>query len=372
MPHSEMGRSLAGSVIERPWGRRQVFFENADSEPETSTEGGETTWRRDVPATACREGAPRLMLNIPPRRSSTTRLSPSLSPEGGTEGDASPESRPASGLRRPRLALKTPTSCRTPHYVLSPTTPDPMRSDLVFLTGDVGAILFDFDGTLTASPGDAAQRCQKQVELVERAPMLAPRLRALHEAGFVLGIISKSSRMTIDSALQEARLAEYFTGPLLGKAVGFEGKAGFIADLVEVGELHDLGVSRACRVLLVDDDVRELERARAHGIQTYAAPRTGGLQEEDFDAIFAHLGLQALTTPSSARSVSRKSPTSRTGAGASDGRPPGCRGPRRTRTWAACARGPCEMSPLVRPARGELADAFHVGSGVQMARTRSQ
>ena len=35
------------------------------------------------------------------------------------------------------------------------------------------------------------------------------------------------------------------------------------------------GVSRACRVLLVDDDVRELERARAHGIQTYAAPRTG-------------------------------------------------------------------------------------------------
>ena len=38
-------------------------------------------------------------------------------------------------------------------------------------------------------------------------------------------------------------------------------------------------------------------------------------------------------------------------SGASDGRPPRARGPRRPCTWAACARGPCEMSPLVR-ARG--------------------
>ena len=36
--------------------------------------------------------------------------------------------------------------------------------------------------------------------------------------------------------------AEQTQGALWGlQAVGFEGKAGFIADLVEVGELHDLG-----------------------------------------------------------------------------------------------------------------------------------
>jgi len=149
--------------------------------------------------------------------------------------------------------------------------------------------------------------------------MLAPRLRSMQEAGFVLGIISKSSKPTIDSALREACLAEYFTGPILGKAVGFEGKAGFIVDMVEDGKLHELGILEADRVLLVDDDVRELERACARGIQTYAAPPTGGLQEEDFEAIFEHLGLVSLPaltpktpktpkTPSSVRSCKTQSP----------------------------------------------------------------
>ena len=39
------------------------------------------------------------------------------------------------------------------------------------------------------------------------------------------------------------------------------------------------------RILLVDDDLLELERAKTRGIQVYAAPEDGGLQDEDFDAI---------------------------------------------------------------------------------------
>lgn len=290
-----------------------VSFQNTDDEVGSAADGMEARQRNQqvesgypgvVPECQAR-GAPPLMLDIPSRRSPSEPLT-SMSPPS-----AAPSA--LAGSRRPCLGLKTPTSCRTPSYVLSPTTPDPSRSDLILLRGYVGAILFDFDGTLTASPGDAAQRSQKQVELVQRAPMLAPRLRAMHEAGFVLGIISKSSKPTIDSALREACLAEYFTGPILGKAVGFEGKAGFIADMVDCGELHELGVVGADHVLLVDDDVRELDRARARGIQTYAAPPTGGLQEQDFEAIFDHLGLVSLAlltpkTPNSVRSCKTQSP----------------------------------------------------------------
>jgi len=200
----------------------------------------------------------------------------------------------AGGLRRPRsLNLATPSSCSSVTYrnAITPGTPDPLRADFKLVTGDVAAVLFDFDGTLTASPGDAAQRCRKQAELLERTPLLAPRLRALRDASLTLGIISKSSERTVLGAISEAGLRELFDGPVLGSAVGLEGKAGFIEELIRHGPLRHLGSDGLRRVLLIDDDVRELERARQRGIQTYAAPKEGGLQEEDFDEIFSCLGL---------------------------------------------------------------------------------
>ncbi|CAE8643254.1 unnamed protein product [Polarella glacialis] len=228
-------------------------------------------------------------------------------------------------IRRPRsLNLATPSSCASlsfRHGSFTPGTssPDPNRHELKLVTGDVGCVFFDFDGTLTASPGETAQRCRKQVELRERAPMLRPRLQVLREAGLILGIISKSSELTICAALREAGLAELFDGPVLGKAVGFDGKAGFIEELVLEGELQHLGPDGQSRVLLVDDDLRELERARQRGIHVFAAPKDGGLQEEDFDEIFACLGLCATQTlpsasssftPASGRSRSAVTPAS--------------------------------------------------------------
>jgi FMN phosphatase YigB (HAD superfamily) len=174
----------------------------------------------------------------------------------------------------------------------SPDTPLPQASEFKSVSGSVAAILFDFDGTLTATPGEHAFRSQKHVEIRERAPLLAPRLKALRDAGICLGIISKSSELTIRCALGEAALMDLFDGPLVANAVGFEGKAGFIEELVRTGALAQLGQEGNSRVLLVDDDVRELVRARQCGIQTYAAPKDGGLQQADFDEIFRGLGLQ--------------------------------------------------------------------------------
>jgi len=163
------------------------------------------------------------------------------------------------------------------------------------LMGNVSVIFFDFDGTLTATPGNLVVRqrqSHKSDELRERASLLAPRLAALRDAGFLLGIISKSTEFTVRNALDAAGLSEFFTGPVVGKAVGLEGKAGFIQELALSGSLPPLGGEDVGlhRVLLVDDDVRELDRARAKGLQTWPAPAEGGLQEGDFDEIFACLG----------------------------------------------------------------------------------
>lgn len=200
----------------------------------------------------------------------------------------------AGAMRWPlSLRLATPSSsCSAALYRAStPGTPLPDRGDLRLIAGDVSAILFDFDGTLTATPGDMAVRCRKSQELRERAPLLEPRLRGLRDSGILLGIITKSSEATVRGALAAAELTELFAGPIHAKASGFEGKAGCIEDLVRMGGLRSLGAEGWRRVVLVDDDVMELDRARARGIQTYAAPSEGGLQKEDFDEIYRGLGL---------------------------------------------------------------------------------
>lgn len=229
---------------------------------------------------------------------------PAIIVDEPADGEASAPSTPPELTfpgRRPKsmnLMLMTPSSCSSSVVAqqLTPGTPQPDRQDLKLIAGDVGAILFDFDGTLTASPGERAQRCQKEVELCERAPFLAPRLQVLRRAGIVLGVISKSSEATIMRSLQAAGMHDLFDGPVLAKAVGLEGKAGFIEQVCSQGALRHLGASGWHRVMLVDDDLRELDRARGRGIQTYAAPECGGLQCEDFDEIFGSLNLPVFST----------------------------------------------------------------------------
>jgi len=214
------------------------------------------------------------------------------------------EARPrthAGAVRRPGslsiAAFSTPPSSPAGFAYEPPDTPGlPDRQDFRAVGAGVAVVFFDFDGTLTASPGDRAVRRMKQAELLERAPMLAPRLQALREAGLTLGIISKSTEGTIRSSLDVAGLADFFDGPLVARAVGFEGKVGFIEELAKKGGLRRLGgrgEKAGRRVLLVDDDVLECQRAQARGLQTYAAPEDGGLQENDFDVIFQGLRIKS-------------------------------------------------------------------------------
>jgi phosphoglycolate phosphatase-like HAD superfamily hydrolase len=167
---------------------------------------------------------------------------------------------------------------------------------LKLVASDVQCVLFDFDGTLTATPGEkVARQSQKTAELCERASMLEPALQMLKDRNILLGIISKSTEFTIRNCLQAAGLSEFFTGPIVGKAVGLEGKVGFIEDLVVSGRLEHLGSddidASLRRILLVDDDIQELDRAQARGIQTFPAPIDGGMQDEDFVDVFGRLGL---------------------------------------------------------------------------------
>jgi hypothetical protein len=176
-------------------------------------------------------------------------------------------------------------------FEVVPDTPAPRREDFKQLAGGVAVIFFDFDGTLTQTPGDKAIRASKMSELKERAPMLGRRLRALQEAGGLLGIISKSTEATVRDCLEAAGLTSLFQAPVVGKAVNFEGKVGIIADMVRKGSLGTLSTNSFSweddlrHVMLVDDDPLELERCRARGVQAYAAAEFGGLVDEDFDVI---------------------------------------------------------------------------------------
>lgn len=191
-------------------------------------------------------------------------------------------------------------------------TPTPQRGLQRCIAGGVKVVMFDFDGTLTATPGDRAPRKFKGAELKARTPLLQPWLRRLRDARLPVGIISKSSEGTILSALDEAGLREFFEGPILGKAVGFEGKAGIIRDMCigredsgsvgrgtldPAGVLSALGPGGMGSVLLVDDDVLELARCKEISIQTYPAPESGGLMDEDFFDIFEGMGLETPPRP---------------------------------------------------------------------------
>lgn len=197
------------------------------------------------------------------------------------------------------LGLLTPQSCTSNPYrlVLTPRTPEPIRAEMKLLTGCISVIFFDFDGTLTATPGHLVERhAVKTGELCERAVLLTSRLKSLCSAGILLGIISKSTEATVRTALDAAGLMEFFQGPVVGKAVGLEGKAGFIEDLVSSGSTFLKGEEvNLHNVLLIDDDVRELERARAKGVCTWPAPPEGGLQDNDFDDIFVGLGIHGFS-----------------------------------------------------------------------------
>jgi FMN phosphatase YigB (HAD superfamily) len=175
---------------------------------------------------------------------------------------------------------------------------------MVRISGDVSAVFFDFDGTLTATPGVRAERRAKIIELKERASMLQPWLLRLRRAGISLGIISKSTESTIRAALAEAGLEEMFDLPIVAKAVGFAGKAGFIEEMATEGPLEHLGSNGMHRILLVDDDVSELEWATEISVQTYPAPLSGGLQESDFCDIFERLSLPHTPRPTSTPEVS--------------------------------------------------------------------
>lgn len=215
---------------------------------------------------------------------------------GCTRSPPSARPRTHPGVPRPQMlsfsgSLGSLKATLSDPSLIAPGTPLPDRENFKEVVGGVAVVFFDFDGTLTATPGDRAARPMKQAELRSRAPMLEPRLRALREAGAVLGILSKSTEATIRDALQVAGLMGHFEAPIIGKAMSFDGKAGIIDELVQKGTFPRLGGKGVSsqgarrRVLLVDDDVLELERARAMGFQTYAAPACGGLQQEDFPTL---------------------------------------------------------------------------------------
>mmetsp|Transcript_143701 Transcript_143701/g.264953 ORF Transcript_143701/g.264953 Transcript_143701/m.264953 type:complete len:603 (-) Transcript_143701:85-1893(-) len=182
------------------------------------------------------------------------------------------------------------------------------RLELANLTGSAQVVFFDFDGTLTATPGDRASRPSKTKELCQRAEMLQPKLQQLRDADIMLGIISKSTEGTVTACLEAANLRELFNGPIVGKAVGFDGKAGYIRDFTaEDGPLAHLGADGLHLVVLVDDDLMELERCREASIQTYAAPDMGGLTEDDFKRILIGVGAKLDTELGDSSSSGRAS-----------------------------------------------------------------
>lgn len=218
-----------------------------------------------------------------------------------TAGSSTPPQRVRERAINLGLSTPTPQSCASnPHrfpssiWNTSPRTPDPARDDLKLLSGDVSVVFFDFDGTLTATPGVLANRhATKSAELCERKPLLSPQFKKLRDRGIVLGIISKSTEFTVRTALEAAGLADFFDGPIVGKAVGLEGKAGFIEEMVSSNILPVHENAGLQRIMLVDDDVHELQRAAQIGVQTWPAPPEGGLQLSDFEQILARIDFGA-------------------------------------------------------------------------------
>jgi hypothetical protein len=219
----------------------------------------------------------------------------SLAGDAQPDGYESPDKENATVATRKTRRVTTPMFLRTPSETSTPRvfrdlSPEPQRADLKAVKGEVRVVYFDFDGTLTATPGAACgggfgggHAARASSELCERKRLLEPFLEALcsEQGGCALGIISKSTKNTIQRALMEAGLEKYFKAPLVDKAVGFEGKVGFLEELVSEGQATAFLADQMHQVLLVDDDLRELTRASAKGVQTFPAPSDGGLQKVD-------------------------------------------------------------------------------------------
>eukprot|EP00928_Gymnodinium_smaydae_P053368 TRINITY_DN37376_c0_g1_i1.p1 TRINITY_DN37376_c0_g1~~TRINITY_DN37376_c0_g1_i1.p1 ORF type:complete len:389 (+),score=50.87 TRINITY_DN37376_c0_g1_i1:27-1169(+) len=272
--------------------------------------------------------------SLPPPRPPSRHLedSPALRPpapslwgEGDVDIQGSSLRRPwtdAVSKRRPQaLSLSSGSigslkACLSDPVIAPLDSPAPDRNTFRKQPRGVAVVIFDFDGTLTATPGHRASRGSKATELRARANLLGPRLAALRDAGAMLGIISKSTEVTVRDALASAGLAAHFDGPIVGKAVGFEGKAGFIMSLLAQGALSQApraagsgrGRGSPEHILLVDDDVLELERAAARGIQVYGAPADGGLVDDDLQAIVASVRKPLSTLPPALRGAAGRRP----------------------------------------------------------------
>lgn len=74
--------------------------------------------------------------------------------------------------------------------------------------------------------------------LIESCPRDGPNIDLQHRSQ---GIVSKSTEKTIRSAVVEAGLSELVNGPVVGKALGLEGKAGIIEERRRAGGRADVG-----------------------------------------------------------------------------------------------------------------------------------
>lgn len=147
----------------------------------------------------------------------------------------------------------------------------------------VKIIFFDFDGTLTNTPGGEGANPLR--ELKERTPLLTKYLTLLGEAGILVGILSKRRTDDLRSYLATTKLTRFFTTTVEVPTSSLGGKVSEIQKELEGKYLVDENAA------LVDADYDELKLARGAGVHTYPAPKQGGLTESDFEAIMHMIGV---------------------------------------------------------------------------------
>merc|ERR1711957_309472 len=162
----------------------------------------------------------------------------------------------------------------------------------------VGMFMFDIDGALLDSanldgstPEGAKQ--QKQVARQRAIGVLAPRLKAIRDAGVSAGVVASSRNLTApEERLDDCGIRQLFDGPLLLVPSGKD-KASCIEAAVagaKEGVLRRFQCQGGlARITLVDGDSEELRKASAKGIRTAQAPSKGGggLRDRDLDALIS-------------------------------------------------------------------------------------